>query len=174
MLWLSMPGLHWRHQHLVDDVNDAVRGRDIGRDDIDADHLAFLHPVGVGEAPVHAKTCVVDEDVDTENLIPPMILQPLVENSIWHGLTNSESLQKNLWISFQEIGDYLKIIVSDNGVGREEAKKHTNLQKKNSISIQNIRDRLEILHPNESKIEISDLNSNNGAVGTKVEITLPF
>lgn len=106
--------------------------------------------------------------------IPPMILQPIVENSIWHGLSNSEKAEKNLSISFQSQGDFLKINIIDNGVGREEAQKHKNIPKKNSISLQNIRDRLNILYPMESNVEIIDIFRPEKMTGTKVEITLPF
>lgn len=115
------------------------------------------------------------ENLDLDFIqIPPMILQPLVENSIWHGLSNSTNLIKNLVISFQSQNEYLKIIITDNGLGRKEAQKQKSIKKKNSISIQNIRDRLNILYPLESKVEISDLSLTEKMVGTKVEITFPF
>jgi len=106
--------------------------------------------------------------------IPPMILQPLVENSIWHGLSNSLNPEKNIWINFQSQGDFLRIIVADNGLGRVEAQKQKSIKKKNSISIKNIEERLNILYPSESKVVISDLNPSEKMVGTKVEISFPF
>jgi len=115
------------------------------------------------------------ENLDLDFIqVPPMILQPLVENSIWHGLSNSIHPEKKLLIRFQRKNELLKIIVSDNGLGRKEAQKHKSIKKKNSISIQNIEDRLDILYPSDSLVKISDLNPSEKMVGTKVEISFPF
>jgi sensor histidine kinase YesM len=54
-------------------------------------------------------------------LIPPMIIQPFVENAIWHGLLHQEK-QGILTISIQEQNGYLEISIDDNGVGRDAAK----------------------------------------------------
>ena len=106
--------------------------------------------------------------------IPPMLLQPLVENSIWHGLSHSEHSPKELNITFKNKDEILTICVCDTGIGREEAGNHKTVKKKNSISIQNIKDRLNLLYPEESNVRISDNNPGKIPVGTKVEISFPI
>src|ERR1700755_547451 len=62
-----------------------------------------------------------DEEIETEEIkIPTLLIQPFVENAIWHGLMHKES-NRNLTIIFTEKGDFLQCIVEDNGVGREKA-----------------------------------------------------
>jgi hypothetical protein len=62
-----------------------------------------------------------DEDVMTEyEKVPPLILQPFIENALWHGLSRKEG-EKNLTISVSETDDYLLCVVEDNGIGREKA-----------------------------------------------------
>lgn len=53
-----------------------------------------------------------------ERLIPPMFLQPYIENAIWHGLLPSEKEKKMLVISTYEEEDVFIISIDDNGIGR--------------------------------------------------------
>src|SRR5258705_10232752 len=63
----------------------------------------------------------VDGDIDKENtLIPPLILQPFVENSIWHGIVKKEG-RGNILIHIQKEGDIINCIVEDNGIGIQES-----------------------------------------------------
>ena len=58
----------------------------------------------------------VHEDIDPENtLIPPLILQPFVENSIWHGISKKQGVGKIL-ISIKKEGNMINCIVEDNGI----------------------------------------------------------
>jgi len=62
-----------------------------------------------------------DDEVMTENeKVPPLILQPFVENALWHGLSRKEG-EKRLKISVSQKEDYLVCIVEDNGIGRQRA-----------------------------------------------------
>ena len=62
-----------------------------------------------------------NEEVMTEyEKVPPLILQPFIENALWHGLSRKEG-EKNLKISVSEKDDYLVCVVEDNGIGREKA-----------------------------------------------------
>ncbi|KAA9039409.1 tetratricopeptide repeat protein [Ginsengibacter hankyongi] len=59
----------------------------------------------------------VDEDIDRENtLIPPLILQPFVENSIWHGISKKQGAGKIL-VSIHKEGNMINCVVEDNGIG---------------------------------------------------------
>lgn len=52
--------------------------------------------------------------------VPPLFIQPIVENAIKHGLLPSDKKEKNIEIEFKEDAEFVKIIVSDNGVGIDE------------------------------------------------------
>lgn len=64
----------------------------------------------------------IDKQIDTENtMIPPLILQPFIENSIWHGIAPLKT-KGNIEISIQKKEDMLICTVDDNGVGRKRGK----------------------------------------------------
>jgi two-component sensor histidine kinase len=68
-------------------------------------------------------TIEVDADVAQEEvLLPPLLLQPFVENAIWHGLRQSQRTDKRLWIRvLMQDGQTLRLEVEDNGIGRQRA-----------------------------------------------------
>jgi LytS/YehU family sensor histidine kinase len=103
--------------------------------------------------------------------IPPLLLQPFVENAIWHGLRPSQSGQKLLKITF-DTSDILKIIIEDNGIGRKASSTDNKMHK--SMGMEITRERLALFnHSNETsiKLEIIDLESENKPLGTKVVLT---
>ena len=103
--------------------------------------------------------------------IPPLLLQPFVENAIWHGLRPSQSGQKLLKITF-DTSDILKIIIEDNGIGRKASSSENKMHK--SMGMEITRERLALFnHSNETsiKLEIIDLESENKPLGTKVVLT---
>jgi len=114
-------------------------------------------------------------------LVPPMILQPFLENSIIHGILNKEGKGK-IHIDIIEDGNVLCCNIQDDGVGRKRA--HiikNNFIKKSSFSslgIQINRDRINLLNKElnaNGKISIIDLmDDEKKSTGTKVEIILPF
>lgn len=116
----------------------------------------------------------VDKNItESDILVPPLIVQPFVENAIWHGLRN-KSEKGNLSISVYVNGaNELKIYVQDNGVGREKsAKLKTNQISHKSYGMEITRERLKMLDLDNS-IEIEDLyDTEKNALGTKVIITL--
>ncbi len=111
--------------------------------------------------------------------IPGMIIQPIIENAILHGLINRNDSKGILNISIskkQQSAILCKI--QDNGVGRKEAariKKSKNVHYK-SVAIPNVLERLKILTGNSTNIDmrVSDLHINEQASGTLVELTLPY
>jgi len=63
----------------------------------------------------------VDETIDTENTeIPPLLIQPYIENAIQHGLINKNS-KGDLWLSLERNNGLLICKIEDNGIGRERA-----------------------------------------------------
>lgn len=65
----------------------------------------------------------VDENLNQQSLqIPGMLVQPFLENAIWHGLRYRKE-KGFLKLRFEKSNDHLKIIIEDNGIGIEESKK---------------------------------------------------
>ena len=116
----------------------------------------------------------VDKDISTASIIvPPLIIQPFVENAIWHGLRN-KSEKGNLIISVFKIDEnHLKISVKDNGVGRQKsAQLKTNQVSHKSYGMEITIDRLKMLDENNT-VQIMDLyDHEKNALGTEVIITL--
>ena len=107
--------------------------------------------------------------------MPTMILQPFIENAIWHGL--SQKLEGGLLtISLRPAEQSERIILSviDNGVGRERSlkKKHLNRKKHKSIGLKNVAERIKLinsLHQINMEHEIQDLyDENKEPAGTAV------
>ncbi len=113
-----------------------------------------------------------------ENIyIPIMLIQPFVENAIWHGIMAKQNNRK-LSISFSEL-DALRIqcTVDDNGVGREESLKHKDPFKKKSLATEFIKQRLELIQKSGGipcSFEIIDKKDENSqSLGTTVVIIIP-
>lgn len=111
-------------------------------------------------------------------LIPHFLLQPLIENAIWHGLLPKDG-EKLLVITFDEEGpDLLKCIIADNGVGRQAASSGARLLEKKSLAIGFIRQRLELFATTKRvncRLEIRDeTNEDGSSAGTTVIISIPI
>lgn len=118
---------------------------------------------------------VEDKDVLSQYSIPALLLQPFVENAIWHGLKPSTKKDKTLNIRFST-NDNLVITIADNGIGRKEAQAGGNVKKglHNSFGIQITQERLALFnHLNDIKIslQLSDLDPSQIATGTLVTLT---
>ena len=107
--------------------------------------------------------------------IPGMILQPLIENAIGHGLVNRTEEGGELLLQMSLIDDRIHCEISDNGVGRKRAAEIKALKNihYSSAAIPNIKERL-IMLDGHYKLEIIDLIENGVAIGTKVVLDLPY
>ncbi|MEL6719093.1 MAG: hypothetical protein AAFP82_10285 [Bacteroidota bacterium] len=118
----------------------------------------------------------MDETIDQDFfMIPPSLLQPFVENSIWHGLMHKEG-DKRLEVIFRQEEDTIFCEITDNGIGREAAAKISkNRSHKNSLGTKITAERIEHLqavHGIQSDFEIIDLYDDEGkAGGTKVVVS---
>ena len=124
---------------------------------------------------------ICDEEIDADEVkIPTLLVQPFVENAIWHGLMHKEG-ERRLRIHFTEETDFIKCVIEDNGIGRKKAaeikmvsgetKKHT------SKGIAVSKERLKTLSTGNGKegdINIIDLGNNGEDSGTRVEIIFPI
>ena len=119
---------------------------------------------------------IVDKDVDKEETqIPPMLLQPFIENSIEHGLKHKEK-GGLIKVNISKIENGINICIEDNGIGRETAKVHNkNDDDKNKIhAIKIFRERLKNRQKKEmDNFTISDIvDEKRKVIGTKVEFNL--
>lgn len=122
----------------------------------------------------------IDENLDVEETgIPPLILQPFVENAIWHGLQHKTG-PGHIDIFLSKHDGALHATVQDNGVGREMSKNAAPpmLLKKESLGMKLTEERLKILNEIKkikAQFKITDLFSNdNKPSGTRVELSLPL
>lgn len=118
----------------------------------------------------------IDPDLDVEAFeIPPMLLQPYVENAVWHGMRYKEE-KGSLKIEFTQTDtDTAIITVTDDGVGRTRSKelKTDNQKKQKSKGMSNIKKRISILNEmygDRVDVAISDVYTTGE--GTKVSLTI--
>ncbi|HLO38478.1 MAG TPA: histidine kinase, partial [Lacibacter sp.] len=125
----------------------------------------------------------VDENLSNDEvLVPSLMVQPFVENAIWHGLLHKDG-EKKLKIEFvNHSDDHLTCTIEDNGVGRSNAaaiqqqKISSKIHESKGIGI--IEERLKLLQQKTGKpahVEIKDMfDAQQHAAGTKVIITIPY
>jgi hypothetical protein len=123
---------------------------------------------------------VIDDLVDVHNIkMPPLVLQPYIENAIKHGLFNKkEKLGRKLSLSFSIKNECLKCIIVDNGIGRSAADRKKD---KSHVSkgITMMKERIDYLNiayeTTDFTHSISDvLNDNKVVVGTEVILYIPI
>ncbi len=119
----------------------------------------------------------VDDSIDIEEFqIPPMLLQPYIENAVWHGLRyKTEKGHLSIDIQPKSKGE-ITISISDDGIGRTRSKalKTEHQKKQNSKGMNNIKKRVAILnemYKDKVDVTISDFQDLEDT-GTKVVVTL--
>lgn len=119
---------------------------------------------------------VIDEDIDTTDIeLPPLLIQPYLENAIIHGLAQKRS-QGKITLYYLMVGKYLVVTVTDNGIGIEKSKsqkQNSSLHK--SVGMTITQKRLEILDEGnkDKKVDIKEVKDRHGEVlGTKVEVKI--
>ena len=124
----------------------------------------------------------IDEDIDSSSIvIPPMLIQPYVENAIWHGIMHkTNGTEGMVKINISRNDDDLLCVIEDNGIGRKKAaalKDQKQNNHKRSMGMQIIQDRIEIinkLYNMNASVNIYDMEDELGnARGTKVELKIP-
>jgi LytS/YehU family sensor histidine kinase len=124
---------------------------------------------------------IISPKIDTYQIeLPPMLIQPYVENAIWHGLMPLKNERKGkLKIEIKEHVDALEIVIEDNGVGRKESSKVKKSPEHKSIGMELTQQRVEVLKNvygnNDVKIIVNDLyDDNQESIGTRIEIIIPL
>lgn len=111
----------------------------------------------------------LDDALDLENtLIPPLILQPFIENSIWHGISNKKG-KGHIIVELKKQSDMLLCSVDDDGVGRQKLQA---MKEKKSMGVAITKSRIEIINKlknSHGKVKIIDKPQ-----GVRVEILLPL
>lgn len=117
----------------------------------------------------------IDENLELDAIrIPPLLVQPFVENAIWHGLLHKQS-NASLFIKISSDNDLVRVVVSDNGIGRKASRKMTSssgMKTKKEVGFKLGKKRIELLGA-KAELQIIDLVENEVAIGTKVIISIP-
>ncbi len=126
----------------------------------------------------------VDEGLDMDEIkIPTLLIQPFVENAIWHGLLNKKGMRLLKIIFEEDIKENLVCVVEDNGVGRQATLKeddaNTPLQFEHTgKGINTAKERLQAYNHgkiNINMLQIVDLtDAAQNPAGTRIIITLPY
>jgi len=122
----------------------------------------------------------VPDDLDTENTyLPPMVLQPFVENAIWHGIRHRQEIDGGkISISISQKENQLVCCIRDNGIGRQKALElqQKSVYKSKALGLKITEERLRLISRELKKqlVRITDLKDNSGnAMGTEVEVYIP-
>ncbi|WP_243765909.1 sensor histidine kinase [Polaribacter cellanae] len=123
----------------------------------------------------------VDENVSLETIkVPPLVLQPFLENALWHGLSSKKEDKKIVLSIDKKEANFIQFTIKDNGIGRAASakiKSEKSINRK-SIGIALTKDRLANFVKGSQKnysINYTDLKDENGkALGTKVMVKIPL
>nr|WP_084328471.1 histidine kinase [Indibacter alkaliphilus] len=117
----------------------------------------------------------IEEKELKSSKIPPMLLQPFVENSIWHGLLPSQSEDKKLRIAVSQRDNGIFISIMDNGIGRQ-TKAQTQLNGHKSMGVTITQQRIDLFNKiTNQRMQMDTLDhfdQNKKPSGTEVQIHL--
>ncbi|MBK9255971.1 MAG: histidine kinase [Saprospiraceae bacterium] len=117
---------------------------------------------------------IVDNNIDIDEIeVPPLILQPYIENAIWHGLMHQDK-KGLIQINIEQKGDRLIFCIADNGIGIKKAGelKSKKAIKNNSYGMKITHTRIKN-HDTSNEIAVTDIVDESGNIaGTKVIISL--
>jgi len=115
---------------------------------------------------------------DVELNIPPMLIQPFIENAIWHGLRYKEEMGTLLVKIYRE-DNAIHVKIEDNGIGRDRSRmlKTQSQAAYKSQGLKNVNKRLDLfneLYGKQYQLSIKDLDSQSIAPGTAVHLQIPI
>lgn len=135
---------------------------------IELEQVRFKHPF---EAIID-----IDKELNMDFEIPTMLIQPYIENAIWHGLMPKKT-KGILWLVLKKENNSLKISIKDNGVGRPLESTFSNKahESKGMLLTKERLEAMKIKYKKNFNLKIIDLKDSQGsAVGTEVTITIPI
>ena len=115
---------------------------------------------------------IVDPQLNKDKLqIPPLLIQPLLENSIKHGFRGARK-NRQIEITFREhrINDIFEVVIKDNGVGMDLS--HLHSSKSRGVGI--VKDRIDLIRENIGIKEVSFYIDSELGKGTKIRLLLPL
>ena len=123
------------------------------------------------------------ENIDQQLLsgdynVPSLLIQPYVENAIVHGIAHSDKPDLKLTVSATLENDYIKYVIEDNGIGRNQAEDYNKINKLHhkSVGLKITEDRIHLFNQDETAnghIKITDLyTADNEPAGTRVEVKI--
>ena len=119
-----------------------------------------------------AQINVSKELLNSDYKVPPLIIQPFVENAIHHGLRNKEGNTGELHVLAERVEDNIQYTITDNGIGRQAAAE-INTHQHQSYGMQMSFDRIKMFNEEDTAaVKIDDLYENNIAAGTTVRVNL--
>ena len=126
----------------------------------------------------HFNVSVTDHTNKDFIKIPPMLVQPFVENAVKHGLSHKHG-SKNVDIHFAEINEsFIKVVISDNGIGRQQSAEinASRTLAHQSMGMKITGDRLQLMQQkNRQLLSVKDKTDEQGKpVGTEVTILIPL
>ena len=123
---------------------------------------------------------VVDSALQQDKTtIPPMIIQPYIENAILHGIAHKKS-PGTIRISIKPVDQHLECVVDDDGIGRQKATelKSKTMPSHKSVGLRVTEERLQLISQRigkEARVDVVDkVNEANESMGTRVIIQLPL
>ena len=117
----------------------------------------------------------VDENIDLEKIkVPPLFLQPFIENAIWHGIMKKEG-EKIIELTIKEVDGNVLCVILDNGIGINKAKELTQMtQKRKFFGAEATENRIRILYQNKDVHILTKDISTGTKTGTEVSISFPL
>ncbi|HFA49286.1 MAG TPA: hypothetical protein ENJ95_09740 [Bacteroidetes bacterium] len=117
-----------------------------------------------------------DKGSDLE--VPPMLIQPFIENAVWHGLRYKNEMG-HLEVTINEDGNNIIVTIKDDGIGRKKSQelKTANQKKYKSTGLENISKRIALINEiygKDYKIKVQDIDGGKEDTGTLVEIVIPL
>lgn len=118
------------------------------------------------------------KDKDVDLMVPPMLIQPFIENAVWHGLRYKEHMGK-LSVTIDEEEKNIIVSIQDDGIGRKQSKalKTKNQKAYKSTGLENVNKRISLINEIYDKkydIEVSDVDSEAEETGTLVRVKIPL
>ena len=121
---------------------------------------------------LHAEDALLNGDYK----VPPLIIQPFIENAIHHGLLNKQQGSRQVNVEVELSDNYIVYAITDNGIGRKKAAylKQINKPDRQSYGIAITKERIQLHNRNDrdTNLEITDLEEGGVALGTKAVVRL--